>query len=250
MSACGFVVQIVTWNSAAVIDACLASLQVQDASAFELIVVDNASTDDTRERVRAAFARGVPGKLVESPCNEGFCGGQNRALAVSHAPWVLFLNPDATLPADFLSRLANLVATLDPEVGTIAPLILLADGRIDSSGLFLDRLRRVYDRGQGEFPPPMLREEDVRLHWRRGAASACYARCVAGRRSTSACSPTTTTRLVARAVARLALPLHSRARRNTRSRRQNACAPPSAGRDALEQRLALRNRLLARQCER
>jgi GT2 family glycosyltransferase len=161
VTACSVVVQIVTWNSAAVIDACLASLQAQDVPAFELIVVDNASSDDTRQRVRAAFARGLPGRLIESSRNEGFCGGQNRAFAASCAPWVLFLNPDATLPADFLARVADHVATLDQDVGTIAPLILLADGRIDSSGLFLDRLRRVYDRGQGERPLATLREEDV-----------------------------------------------------------------------------------------
>lgn len=161
MNARSIVVQVVTWNSAAVIDACLASLEAQDTRAFELVVVDNASEDDTRERVRAALSRGVPGRLVESSLNEGFCGGQNRALATSDAPWVLFLNPDATLPSDFLARLRDRLATLDADVGTIAPLILLSDGRVDSSGLFLDRLRRVYDRGQGEAPPPTLREEDV-----------------------------------------------------------------------------------------
>jgi GT2 family glycosyltransferase len=47
------------------------------------------------------------------------------------------------------------------DVGTLAPLILRPDGTIDSSGLFLDAFRRVYDRGQGERPSAATREEDV-----------------------------------------------------------------------------------------
>ncbi len=157
----GVVVQIVTWNSAAVIDACLDGLRRQRGVSFELVVVDNASTDDTRERVRAAFSRGLGGKLVSSETNRGFCGGQNRALAESRAPWVLLLNPDAVLPPEFIAHLAGRLMAIDADVGTIAPLILLEDGRIDSSGLFLDRLRRVFDRGQGERPPSDWPEEDV-----------------------------------------------------------------------------------------
>lgn len=161
MSSPELAIQLVTWNSANVVDACLAGLRAQDCRRFELVVVDNASADDTRERVRAALAAGLPGRLVENARNEGFCGGHNRALAASRAPWVLLLNPDAELPRDFVSRFLARAATLPAEVGSVAPLILLPDGRIDSTGLFLDRFRRVFDRGQGERPAPDLGEEDV-----------------------------------------------------------------------------------------
>jgi GT2 family glycosyltransferase len=154
-------IQIVTWNSGAVIDACLASLAAQTDRGFEVIVVDNASADDTASRVAAAFATGLPGQLLRAERNIGFCGGQNLAFARGSAPWVLFLNPDTTLPPDFVARAREVCASLDPEVGTVAPLILLPDGNVDSSGLFLDRQRRVFDRGQGRPPAPSPQPEDV-----------------------------------------------------------------------------------------
>ncbi len=154
-------IQIVTWNSADVIDACLASLAAQSAREFEIVVVDNASADGTPAHVERAFARGLPGTLLRPGHNTGFCGGHNQALARSRAPWVLLLNPDATLPPDFVKHAQEVLAGLDPDVGTVAPLILLPDGRVDSSGLFLDRLRRVFDRGQGQPAAGFAREEDV-----------------------------------------------------------------------------------------
>jgi GT2 family glycosyltransferase len=154
-------IQIVTWNSADVIEACLESLCAQTLRAFEAIVVDNASQDDTRERVARVFAKGLDGTLILSERNSGFCGGQNRALASGSAPWVFFLNPDTALPPDFVSQAKEVVANLDPEVGTVAPLILRSDGRVDSSGLFLDQMRRVFDRGQGGPRNPLASPEDI-----------------------------------------------------------------------------------------
>ena len=154
-------VQIVTWNHADEIGACLASLRAQTHDGFETIVLDNASRDASADRAEAALAGAAGARVVREPSNRGFCGGHNRALALSRAPWVLLLNPDATLPPDFVARFAAVAAALPSDVGTVAPLILRPDGTIDSSGLFLDAFRRVYDRGQGERPSAALREEDV-----------------------------------------------------------------------------------------
>jgi GT2 family glycosyltransferase len=65
------------------------------------------------------------------------------------------------LPPNFIARACTSIARLSDDVGTLAPLILLPDGNVDSSGLFLDRLRRVFDRGQGRPPARDLQEEDV-----------------------------------------------------------------------------------------
>ncbi len=154
-------VQIVTWNSGAVIGECLSSLLAQSARDFEVVLVDNASCDETLVHAQRAFERGLPGVLVRSESNTGFCGGQNLALAGSSAPWVLLLNPDATLPPDFIDRARGRLGGVEPDVGTVAPLILLPDGCVDSAGLFLDRLRRVFDRGQGGSPRAFQQEEDV-----------------------------------------------------------------------------------------
>lgn len=154
-------VQIVTWNHAGDIETCLESLRAQTSRDFELIVVDNASSDGSADRAEAALAGDARARVLREDRNHGFCGGHNRALAASRAPWVLFLNPDATLPPGFVAQLSEVAGALPPEVGTLAPLILRPDGTIDSSGLFLDAFRRVYDRGQGERPSGATREEDV-----------------------------------------------------------------------------------------
>lgn len=153
--------QIVTWNHADEIEACLDSLRAQTERDFETVVVDNASGDASAARAEAALARGLAGRVEREATNRGFCGGHNRALALSRAPWVMLLNPDATLPPDFVARFTELAATMPADVGTVAPLILRPDGTIDSSGLFLDAFRRVYDRGQGERPSAAAQEEDV-----------------------------------------------------------------------------------------
>lgn len=155
-------VQIVTWNSADVVDACLASLHAQTSPAMEVILVDNASTDGSVEVAEKWIARGLRGTLRREGSNTGFCAAQNRALEMSSGAWVLFLNPDAELPADFVERALGLVDTLPPDVGTVAPLILLPDGRVDSTGIVVDRFRRAYDRGRGEPSADSYRmEEDV-----------------------------------------------------------------------------------------
>jgi GT2 family glycosyltransferase len=143
-------VQVVTWNSADVIDACLESVRAQRRPDVEVVVVDNASLDASAERVAAHFERGLRGRLVRSPTNLGFCGGQNRALAAGSGELVLFLNPDATLAPDFAARALDAAARLPADVGLFAPRILLPDGHVDSAGLTIDALRRAWDRGYGE----------------------------------------------------------------------------------------------------
>ena len=139
-------VQIVTWNSERVIDACLATLARQTERNFEVVVVDNASGDGTLDIVRRHLPT-VPGlTIVPLTVNSGFCAGQNRATEVSTAPWVLFLNPDTELPPGFIADAVALMNAAGPRVGAIAPCIMRPDGTIDSTGLTIDRFRRAYDR--------------------------------------------------------------------------------------------------------
>jgi GT2 family glycosyltransferase len=155
-------IQLVTWNSAPTLGGCLASLHAQDDDGFDLTVVDNGSADGSADLVARWMARGLRGTLVREERNRGFCGGHNRALRESRADWVLFLNPDAELPPTFVRRAAERLAAVDPEVGSVVPRLLLPDGRIDSTGLVVDRYRRVRDRGHGQpAEGAFLAEEDV-----------------------------------------------------------------------------------------
>jgi N-acetylglucosaminyl-diphospho-decaprenol L-rhamnosyltransferase len=88
-------VLIVTYNHRDEIDACLSAARAQAGAdlAVEIVVVDNASADDTVERVRAHD--GV--RLIESGGNRGFAAGMNAAFAASTGGHVLILNPDCVM---------------------------------------------------------------------------------------------------------------------------------------------------------
>ncbi len=80
---------IVTYNSGAEIGPCLdAALAVS----HEVVVVDNASSDDTREQV---WSRGA--RLIANPENRGFAAAVNQGFRATTAPFVLLLNPDTVL---------------------------------------------------------------------------------------------------------------------------------------------------------
>jgi N-acetylglucosaminyl-diphospho-decaprenol L-rhamnosyltransferase len=109
---------IVTYNSGAEIDECLdAALQ----SGGEVVVVDNASSDDT---VANVARRGV--RLFANPTNRGFGAAVNQGFAVLNRPYVLLLNPDAVLK----SALEPLREACDmPHAAGAGGTLLDSDGR-------------------------------------------------------------------------------------------------------------------------
>jgi GT2 family glycosyltransferase len=118
---------IVTFNSAACVGACLESILAQEGVAFEIIVVDNASTDDTLARLKA-----FPCRVIASPENLGFGRGNNLGFAVSRGRLIYLLNPDARLTRP--DSLAVLSHRLDAEArwGMAGTLVRSADGQTES----------------------------------------------------------------------------------------------------------------------
>lgn len=148
---------VVTWDSAADIERCLASLDRVEHQPFEIIVLDNASSDDTVLRVEAFREREHrhPLTLVRLPGNLGFCGAVNRGIRASEAEAVLLVNPDATVTPDAVSHMLR-VLDEDPRIGSVQPRVLrsLPDGTatamIDTTGHVLTRPRLLLNRGAGE----------------------------------------------------------------------------------------------------
>lgn len=93
-------VLVVNWNTCAQTLACLRSVTEQmQGIEYELIVVDNASSDDSAEAIRAANLPRL--RLIESPVNTGFVGGNNLAAAQARGRYWLLLNSDTlVLSAD------------------------------------------------------------------------------------------------------------------------------------------------------
>src|SRR5688572_13017901 len=82
---------IVNWNTRDLLRACLLSLRANVATPHEVIVVDNASHDDSAQMVRAEFPEAI---LIANATNEGFARGNNQAYAAARGEWIWLLNPD------------------------------------------------------------------------------------------------------------------------------------------------------------
>ncbi|MFT4198703.1 MAG: glycosyltransferase family 2 protein [Pseudoxanthomonas sp.] len=95
---------VVTYRSAASIDACLARLRAAQA-VVQIRVVDNGSDDGTLEIVQRHAARDGRVHFIANPDNPGFATACNQGAADSDAPWLAFVNPDLMVEADSLARL-------------------------------------------------------------------------------------------------------------------------------------------------
>jgi GT2 family glycosyltransferase len=149
---------VVTWDSATDIERCLASLDDVEHHALDIVVLDNASVDDTVERVERLRqqARRHPLTLVRLPTNHGFCGAVNLGIRSSTADAVLLVNPDATIAPDALGRMVDVLEAY-PECGSVQPKLLRmrpvvagAHPTIDTTGHLLTRPRLLLNRGSGE----------------------------------------------------------------------------------------------------
>jgi GT2 family glycosyltransferase len=119
---------IVTYNSAKCIAACVESLLVQSGVSFEVIVVDNASTDETLATLKNFNVR-----VISSPANLGFGRGCNLGFLQSCGRYIYLLNPDARL--DGTNSLAKLCEVLDANIqwGMTGTRVCSTDGNDESS---------------------------------------------------------------------------------------------------------------------
>ncbi|MEI9894329.1 MAG: glycosyltransferase family 2 protein [Chthoniobacter sp.] len=119
---------IVTYRSAKDIVACLHSLPRQLLGrGIEVIVVDNASPDETESLVREGFPWV---RLISAGGNLGFSRANNRGTAEAVGEHILFLNPDTIVnEAALLAGLERVRA--EPGIGIYSPKLVLADGSMD-----------------------------------------------------------------------------------------------------------------------
>lgn len=121
---------IVTYRSAALIEDCLRSVQLALAGIPDarVIVVDNASDDDTLALVAAA---GTGAEVVARDANDGFAAGVNAGLVAAGDADVLVLNPDIRLDATTVTALRAALQT--PGTGIVVPRLLDGDGHRHAS---------------------------------------------------------------------------------------------------------------------
>jgi GT2 family glycosyltransferase len=155
-----FSIVIVNYNGLRHLGPCLRALEQQTMprDRFELILVDNASRDESCAFVEREFPWV---RLVRNPVNSGFAGGNNLGLTHARGRFIVLLNNDTMADPFWLEEMAacarpgvavasKLVFAHDPKLLNSAGLQLLRDGR------GADRGFRHVDRGQYETPGPVF----------------------------------------------------------------------------------------------
>jgi len=140
---------VVTWNSQNDIIACLNSLQRQTYPLKEITLVDNCSHDGTIKIIQECF----PDVFIEARIwNEGFAQANNIGIGQTDSEWVLTLNPDVKLAANWVETLLGFAEGKD-KIGALGGLLWRWDdkesGIIDSTGIEIFTSRRVRDRHFG-----------------------------------------------------------------------------------------------------
>ena len=121
---------IVNWNGGDFLRRCLDSFdRFPPGLDYEVVVVDNASTDGSREWLQA---QGERVRLIANDDNAGFGRANNQAFAATEAPLLFLLNSDAEVYEGAIDRL---IATIneDERIGAVGPRLVNSDGTLQPS---------------------------------------------------------------------------------------------------------------------
>ena len=108
------------FNGIEVLSECIKSLSKTDFQSYEIIVVDNASSDGSQNWIKKNYPEII---LLESESNYGYAGGCNKGSQIAMGEYLVFLNNDTTQEPDWLTHLFNCFQTKD-NIAAVQPKIL------------------------------------------------------------------------------------------------------------------------------
>ena len=132
---------IVNYNGKKLLENCLESLFKTDYNNFEVILVDNNSTDGSMEFVTKNYPKII---VIKLDSNKGFAEPNNIGAKIAKGEHLLFLNNDTVTTTNFISEMTK-VLEKDEKIAICQSLLLKPDGGIDSSGDFIDKMGIVYN---------------------------------------------------------------------------------------------------------
>jgi GT2 family glycosyltransferase len=115
---------MLTWNQKDLTALCLRSLEISTPVPYELIIVDNGSTDGTVDFLKSYSAGKGNVKVIFNLENAGFARGNNQGIKEARGEYVLLLNNDTVLPGMWLERMLRHFAadgTADRVAGMVGP---------------------------------------------------------------------------------------------------------------------------------
>tara|TARA_B100000408_G_scaffold34505_1_gene26092 strand:+ start:247 stop:1245 length:999 start_codon:yes stop_codon:yes gene_type:complete len=132
---------IVNYNGKKFLEKCLESLCKVNYENFEIIVVDNNSTDGSIELVTKNYPSII---LLKLNSNKGFAEPNNIGAKIANGKYLLFLNNDTIVTPNFISEMVQVIEN-DKKIAICQSLLLKPDESVDSSGDFIDHLGVVYN---------------------------------------------------------------------------------------------------------
>ena len=126
---CDLSIIIVNYNTADMLVRCLHSIRSQSFNNPEVIVVDNASQDNSLEVIKGILPWV---KVIANKRNLGFAKANNQALKISNGKYIYFLNPDTELKEGAFNAIIEFMKS-NPEVGLAGTRIVNPDGSYQSS---------------------------------------------------------------------------------------------------------------------
>jgi len=139
---------ILNYNGLKFVEKCLESVLKTDHDNFELIFIDNASTDGSLEYVQKQFSHDHRLRIIRNQKNMGFAEGNNIGAKTARGNYIVFLNIDTIVESSWLRELVN-VMDVDPKAGVCQSklLSLKSPKFFDSAGDFIDRHGVMMRRG-------------------------------------------------------------------------------------------------------
>lgn len=138
---------LVTWNSGPYLPRCLEGVREQTYAPTELIVIDNASNDNSVALCEQGGAR-----VVRNETNRGFSAAVNQALEIARGEMVQLVNPDCFLEPAYIATLVDALRDAGEEFGGATGVLIKAHGwdieptrAIDSAGMRMTRSGRHLD---------------------------------------------------------------------------------------------------------
>lgn len=144
-------VVILNYNRWDLLEKCARSVLASSYAPFEVIIVDNGSTDKSMSRAQECFMSDGRVRYVSLTPNRHFTGGMNAGIQAARGEWVVLLGNDTLLEPDFLSEVAASLGH-DDSIGAATPKIFInnAGRTLDNTGGLLDRFGYGHARGRCE----------------------------------------------------------------------------------------------------
>ena len=133
---------VVNWNTKKLLENCLASIfKFTKGISFEMIIVDNGSTDGSQALVKEKFPQV---KLILNKSNLGFTKANNQGMKVAKGQYILLLNSDTYLIENSFKKLLDKTQSIEGNLGALGPLLLNEDKSVQQSVGFFPNLPQVF----------------------------------------------------------------------------------------------------------